>query len=138
MINEPYIPDLVILEATSLPRLRESLYRSYEHLPDGVTPGLIEEEISEGIDKMLQCLEMRDVAPQSIQDLFEEQCQHDVEFDQGQYLYAHRWRDMARELLNQCHAFGMYYGGEYLPFFYKEQMGHDAIILQRVGYCSDD
>lgn len=134
-----YIPDLVILDVgNTLPRLRESMYRAYEHIPDGPTEGMVEDEISNMIEKIFQCIDMRDSAPQNLTDMLEEQCSHDMEFDQGEYRIAQRMYDFGRDVIKQCHGFGMYFGGEYLPFFFKEQLGDDAIILQRIGYAGDD
>lgn len=127
-------PDLVILDVSmTLPRLRECLYRSYEHLPDGPSNMAIEEEIYNSIERVMQCLEMRDTAKQNLHDMVEEQFQHDVDFDQVEYKFAICMQEFGRDLLNQFNRLGMYYSGDYLPFFYREQLGNDAIILQRVG-----
>lgn len=128
------VPDYVILEVPALVRLRETLYRAYEHLPDPLPEGHIEEELSDSITDIVSSLEQRDVARENLQHMCEAHCTHDVEFDQGQFKFAQRLFEFGQELLDQFHHFRMYYGEEYLPFFYKEQLGHDTIILQRVGY----
>jgi len=128
------VPDYVILEVPSLVKVRETLYRSYEHLPEALPEGHIEEEINDSITDIVSSLEERDVAQENLQHMCEAQCMHDVEFDQGQFKYAQCLFDFGQELLTQFHQFRMYYGEEYLPFFYKESLSHDCIILQRIGY----
>lgn len=133
-----HVPDYVILDLSqSLPRMTEALHRSYEHLPD-ISAGMVEEEIEDSLLKIFQCLEQRDIAGDALRDLCESQCQHDLDFDQGQYRYAEMMHAVGKDALVQFHQLGMYYGGEFLPFFYKERLGGHAIILQRVGHRGED
>lgn len=132
------VPDYVILEVPTLAQVRETICRSYEHLPDVPPEGMVEEDIDDVIDRVLGCLEQCDGALQNLRDMCESQCMHDAEFDQGEFKLATRQFEFGEELLNQFHHFRMYYAEEYLPFFYKECLGHDCIILQRVGYTGQD
>ena len=103
-----HVPDYVILDLSqSLPRMTEALHRSYEHLPD-ISAGMVEEEIEDSLLKIFQCLEQRDIAGDALRDLCESQCQHDLDFDQGQYRYAEMMHAVGKDALVHFHQLGMY------------------------------
>jgi hypothetical protein len=129
-------PAYVILDLPfELQNVKERLYLTYEDYDRvDLRDGIVEEELSGMLDKLIQCLGQRDIATECLNDYVEEMCSHDIEFDMGQYKIADAVRLLGQSLLRQFHQHEMYWGGEFLPYFYKERLGHDALILQRVDY----
>lgn len=128
-----HVPDYVILELESLPQMTEVIRRSYEHLPD-VSPNMPEEEIEDSLCRIMDCVSVKEMAQANLDDMFESQCQHDLEFDQGEFKFANQLNAVGNNLFQQLNAFGMYYDGSFLPYFYKERIGSNAIVLQRINY----
>lgn len=128
-----YVPDYVVIELKDLPRMTESIHRSYEHIPD-VFPYAVEEEIDDAMCRIMDCVTTNETAEANLQSLYESQCQHDVEFDQGEFKFAHLMNLVGFELYEQLKAFGMYYDGSFLPYFFKERLGYNAIILQHTDH----
>ena len=131
-----HVPDYVILELESLPRMTEVIRRSYEHLPD-VSPNMPEEEIEDSLCRVLDAVQNCEMAEANLNDMFESQCQHDLEFDQGEFKFANQLNAVGYNLFEQLKAFGMYYDGSFLPYFYKERIGSNAIILQRINHRAE-
>lgn len=128
-----HVPDYVVLELNSLPSMTEVIHRSYEHLPD-VSEHVAIAEIEDTMCRIMDCVTTCELAEANLQDMYESQCQHDLEFDQGEFKFANRMNAVGYEMLEQLKAFGMYYDGSFLPYFYKERLGYNAVILQRIGH----